>query len=271
VAPREQDRAIGDPVGLITDLITAADPGLAPDRIRSVVVTVAAGRAKSRRLAAALASRPAVLLDGRSPAPRAVGELLGALRAAGATAISAPCCAACGKYLQTFTRKAQDWYCGSCDHRAPCAGCGQTKRVKVLDRDGQPRCAQCCDIDDRDPISVIHSVVADLDPQVDRHAVAAAVDQSCRQRAYQQKLAWAIESDPALLTGEAHRAPLRVIPRFVERLHAAGVAGIVLPTCPGCHRLSVSTSRSTEFESAAPASRTPAPRNAHAAAPAANR
>jgi hypothetical protein len=69
VTPVEQDRSIGDPVGLITDLVTAADPGLAPERIRSVVATVAAGRAKSRRLAAALASRPAVLLDGRSRRP----------------------------------------------------------------------------------------------------------------------------------------------------------------------------------------------------------
>ena len=31
----------------------------------------------------------------------------------------------------------------------------------------------------------------------------------------------AIESNPALLTGDAHRAPLRVIPRFVEHLHVA--------------------------------------------------
>ncbi|HET6483801.1 MAG TPA: hypothetical protein VFG35_27675 [Actinoplanes sp.] len=113
----EHDQAISDPVGLITDLVAAADPGLAPDRIQSAVAAVAAGRAKSRRLAAALATRPAVLLDGRSPAPRVVGELLVAVRVAGATAISAPCCAGCGKQLQAFTRKGQDWYCGSCEHR----------------------------------------------------------------------------------------------------------------------------------------------------------
>jgi hypothetical protein len=151
--------------------------------------------------------------------------------------ISPPCCAACGKGLRTFTRKGQDWYCGPCEHRrAPCAGCGEIKRVKTLDRNGQPRCAQCRDIDDRDPTSVIHSIIAEHDPLVDRDTIAAVVDQSCRQHAYQQRLAWAIEFDPALLTGEGHRAPLRVIPRFVEGLHAAGIAGIVLPTCPGCHR-----------------------------------
>jgi hypothetical protein len=54
----EHDRAIADPIGLITDLIAAADASLAPGHIRSVVVAVAGGRAKSRRLAAALAARP---------------------------------------------------------------------------------------------------------------------------------------------------------------------------------------------------------------------
>ena len=226
------------PIGLITDLVAAAEPHLALDRIRSVVVAVAGGRAKSRRLAAALAARPGVLLDGRSPAPRVVGELLRALRAAGATAISPPSCATCGKALRTFTRRGEHWYCDPCEQRrAPCAGCGKTKRVKVVDRDGQPRCAQCSDVDDRDPISVIHAVVAELDPRVDRDTITDLVDKSCRQRAYQLKLAWAIESDPALLTGDGHRAPLRVIPRFVEHLHAAGVVGIVLPACPGCHRI----------------------------------
>ncbi len=113
--------------------------------------------------------------------PRAVGELLGALRTAGATAISPPCCAACSKHLQTFTRKGQDWYCGSCEHhRASCAGCGKTTRVKALDRNGQPRCAQCCDVDDRDPISVIYSVVAELDSQVGRDTIAAAVVSTSR-------------------------------------------------------------------------------------------
>jgi hypothetical protein len=112
-----------------------------------------------------------------------------------------------------------------------------TKRVKAIDRHGRPRCDRCCDVDNRDPISVIHTVVLRLDPRVDRDAIAKAVNLSCQRRSYQQKLAWAIEADPALLTGEGQRAPLRVIPRFVENLHAAGVTGVVLPRCPGCRRV----------------------------------
>ncbi|MGP4029673.1 site-specific integrase [Actinomadura sp. 3N407] len=73
--------------------------------------------------------------------------------------------------------------------RVPCAGCGQAKRVKTLDRDGRPRCAQCTDVDDRDLITVIHTVVTGLDPTVGYDTIADAVGRSCKQRAYQQKLA----------------------------------------------------------------------------------
>ena len=75
-APARADRVLSDPIGLVVELVGAAEPALAPECIRGVVTAVAGGRAKARRLAAALAHRPGVLLDGRSPAPRAVGELL---------------------------------------------------------------------------------------------------------------------------------------------------------------------------------------------------
>ncbi|WP_342338059.1 MULTISPECIES: hypothetical protein [unclassified Rhodococcus (in: high G+C Gram-positive bacteria)] len=230
-------RVISDPVGLISDLVAEADPGLDPGRARTVVVSTVGGRAKSRRIAAALVARPAVLADGRSPAPRAIGDLLLALRKAGATAIAAPCCADCGKQLRTLMRRGQHWYCSVCEQNtAACAGCGNLKQVRSHDRDGHPRCAQCPDPDDRDPIAVIHAAVAALDPAVPRDAIAGVLDRCCRQRGYQRRVAWALEADPALLTGEGHRAPLRVIPRLVEHLHASGVRGIVLPTCPGCGR-----------------------------------
>lgn len=88
-------RALADPVRLIVDLLTQADPGLDPVTARDVVTEVAAGRAQARRLAVALLERPAVLADGRSPAPLVVGALLVALRAAGAQRICAPCCTSC--------------------------------------------------------------------------------------------------------------------------------------------------------------------------------
>ena len=84
---------------------------------------------------------------------------------------------------------------------------------------------------------MILGIITGLDPQASRDAVAAAVRRSAPRPSYQQKLAWALEDSPGLLTGEGHLAPLRAIPRLVEALHAAGVAGIVRPACPGCHRV----------------------------------
>jgi hypothetical protein len=237
-APPTGDRAVSDPIGLIVDLVTAVEYQLTPERIRAVAIAVAGGRAKSRRLAAALAGRPQVLTDGRSPAPRAVGELLLALREAGATSVRPPCCAGCAKQLRTFHRRGQDWYCTACGPRPePCAVCGNTRPISSRDRAGQPRCRQCPDTDGRDPIAVIHALITELDPRAEPETVAAAVRRSAPRPSYQQKLAWALEANPRLLTGDGHLAPLRAIPRFVELLHAAGVGGILRPACPGCQRV----------------------------------
>jgi hypothetical protein len=237
-SPGRCERAVCDPVGLITELVAAVEPRLAPEQIRAVATAVAGGRAKSRRLASALAGRPAVLADGRSPAPRAVGDLLIALREVGAQAVSPPCCARCGKQLRTFQRRGQDWYCAACGPPGePCAACGKVRPVSSRDRAGQPRCAKCPELDGRDPVTVIFGIITGLDAHARRDAVAAAVRRSAPRPSYQQKLAWALEDRPGLLTGEGHLAPLRAIPRFIEALHAAGVAGIVRPACPGCHRV----------------------------------
>ena len=122
---------LADPIGVVVDLVAEREPGAGPrDDHDRVVEGVAGGRAKRRGLAQALLDRPRVLDDGRSPAPRAVGDLLIALNRAGATTISAPVCAECGKHLRTLQRRGDDWYCGVCGPvREPCAGCGQIRPV----------------------------------------------------------------------------------------------------------------------------------------------
>ena len=232
------ERAVSDPVGLITDLVAAVEHQLTREQIRAVAAGVSGGRARSRRLAAALAGRPGVLADGRSPAPRVVGDLLVALRQAGAQTVALPCCARCGRQLRTLQRSGQDWYCTTCgQHAEPCASCGKTRPVSSRDRAARPRCGRCPDTDSRDPVSVIHGIITRLDPGASRDVVAAAVRRCAPRRAYQQKLAWVLEDRPGLLTGEGHLAPLRAIPRLIDELHAVGVAGIVRPACPGCHRV----------------------------------
>jgi hypothetical protein len=229
--------AIADPVGVMVTLIARVERGLDPGAIRLAVTAAAGGRAKQRRLALALAGRPGILSDGRSPAPRALGDLLIMLVRAGASQVSPPACAQCGKSLRTLQRRGEDWYCGPCmEAREPCSACGQARRVSSRDRAGRPRCGQCPDIDGRDPVDVIHGVVAVLDPAAGRDAVADAARRSAPRPSYQQKLAWALEDNPALLAGSAHLSPLRAVPRFVELLHDAGVAGIVRPSCGHCGR-----------------------------------
>ncbi|MCI0690269.1 MAG: hypothetical protein L0Y54_23975, partial [Sporichthyaceae bacterium] len=229
---------MADPIGLIVEMVAAVEPDLTPEQILTVVASVAGGRAKSRRLAAALAQRPGVLIDGRSPAPRVVGDLLIGLRRAGASVVSPPCCRGCGRWLRTLQRQGQDWLCGPC--RLPveiCVQCGQTRPMSSRDRQGRPRCRQCPDRDGRDPVAVVADLIAAIDPHADRATVAAAVRRSAPNTSYQQKVAWALQEQPDLLTGQGHLAPLRAILRLIEALHAAGVAGIIRPACPRCRRV----------------------------------
>ncbi|MBV9161955.1 MAG: hypothetical protein JO281_10490 [Pseudonocardiales bacterium] len=233
----ETQQATVDPVGLIVSLVTAAEDRLDPDRVREVVTGVVGGRAKSRHLAAALAARPAVLLDGLSPAPRAIADLLIALRKAGAGSISAPRCAQCGKLLRTFQRRGQDWYCAVCGPRPEqCSACGELRRVATRDHSGQPRCQRCPDEDRRDPIAVIVCQVAALDPAADPEVIAAAARRAASRPSHQQRLAWALENNPALLTGDGHLAPVPAVLRFIDLLCDSGIGGITRPACPGCHR-----------------------------------
>ena len=133
--------AVADPAGVTVDLVCRAEPALGRAVVAAAVAGVAGGRAKRRKLAQALVARPAVLTDGRSPAPRVIGDLLIALRKAGATVISPPACAGCGKELRTMQRRGQDWYCAVCGpRRERCGACGNTRPVTFRDREGQPRC-----------------------------------------------------------------------------------------------------------------------------------
>src|SRR5438128_2698131 len=75
---------LANPIGVVIDLVVGLDKSLDRAVVTNVVERIAGGRAKQRRLAQALLDKPTVLDDGRSPAPRAVADLLIALRKSGA-------------------------------------------------------------------------------------------------------------------------------------------------------------------------------------------
>jgi hypothetical protein len=120
--------ALAEPLGVVVGLVQALDPAVAPEVVEEVVKALAARRATRRRLAQALLARPGVLVDGASPAPRVVGDLLVGLRRAGAMGISGPRCAGCAKELASFHRRGEHWYCAACGPPTlACAVCGNLR------------------------------------------------------------------------------------------------------------------------------------------------
>lgn len=230
---------LADPLGVVVALVAGVEPALDRASIVKVVAGVAGGRAKRRRLAHALQQRPAILTDGRSPAPRAVGNLLTALRNAGAVSISPPICAECGKALRTFQRRGQDWYCGTCGPRPElCTDCGLLRPVAARDRARQPHCFACPPADsDTDPTVIIVEIVTALDAGLASKTIAAAVQAAAPRTAQRQRLAWALQDHPELLTGAGAHAPVPAVLRLIDALVDAGTSGIVRPACPHCDRV----------------------------------
>ena len=230
---------LDDPLGVVADLVAGLELSLDRASIEDVVAGVAGGRAKRRRLARALLQRPAILTDGRSPAPRVAGNLLIALRGAGAVIISPPVCAGCGLQLRTLQRRGEDWYCGTCGPiPEPCAGCGLSKPVCVRDRAGRPHCSACqragCD---PDPAAIVAGIIAVIDPGVPAETVAAAMHAAAPGTGQRRRLAWALQDNPDLLTGAGARAPVPSVLRLIDALAGAGAHRIVRPACPHCGRV----------------------------------
>ncbi len=234
------DDTLVDPIGTVVAVVTAVDATLDQDTVRQVVEQSSGGRAKRRRLAAALAGDTSVLTSGRSPAPTAVGDLLLALRAAGATGVSPPRCATCGRELALMQRHGQDWYCSVCVRQLslrPCASCGQQRPVASRDRAGQPRCGRCPDGDERDPLIVLTTIIARLDPSLSADTVADAARRVFTRQGNLRRLAWAVEDRPSLLTGDGAQAPTSAVLRLIDELCAAGAEEIIRPACPQCQRI----------------------------------
>lgn len=229
---------LADPIGVLVDVVVKHEPSLDRGTVTDVVEGLAGGRAKRRRLAQTLLDRPAVLADGQSPAPRAVADLLIALRKAGATRISPPVCAECGKQLRTFHRRGEDWYCGVCGPvREPCSACGKFRRVRCRDRQGRPRCAQCPPDDGHDPVDLITGIVTGVDPTLSADQVAEAVSVAVPRVGQRQRLAWVLQDRPDLLTGAGAEAPVPSVLRLIDTLCDVGAQTITHPACPGCGRV----------------------------------
>jgi len=227
-----------DPLGAVTAAVSAADPAMDRSTVRHIVEHVGGGRAKRRRLATALADHPTVLITGRSPARRVVGDLLLALRAAGATGISPPRCAGCDREITSLQRRGDHWYCSPCFVRPQiCAACGHERQVAFRDRHGRPRCGQCRDQDSADPAAVLIEVITSIDPDLTADTVRTAITATVAKPAHLQKLAWVLRDTPGLLTGDGAKAPFPMVLRLIEALCEAGATVVRRPACPRCGRV----------------------------------
>ncbi len=227
-----------DPLGVVVDLIAGIEVALDRASIQDVVASVAGGRAKRRRLAQALTARPAILTDGRSPAPRVIGNLLTALRDAGAVNISPPVCADCGKQLRTFQRRGEHWYCGVHGPESQlCSVCGNLRPVAVRDRQRRPYCAQCPLAQEQDPTHVVTELIQGIDPALPLDIVTASIQSAAPQSGQRRRLAWALVDRPDLLTGAGAEAPIPSVLRLIDALADAGANGIIRPPCPHCGRV----------------------------------
>lgn len=242
--------ALVDPIGAVVTMVTAVEPTLGQDEVRQVVEQVSGGRAKRRRLATTLAADASVLTSGRSPAPRVVGDLLLALRAAGVARISPPWCAACGRELIVMQLRGQDWYCAPCYARPqPCASCGQQRPVTFRDRHGRPRCSGCPDQDVGDPRRVLVGLITALDPGLSTDAVSTAITSTVSKPAHEHKLMWAIDAARAAhrRRGEGALPHGAAADRRTLRRRRHPHPGARLPTLSTRDRLEQATRRATDL------------------------
>lgn len=227
-----------DPLGAVAAAVAAADPSLDGPTLRRVLEQVAGGRAKRRRLALALTADPSVLTTGQSPAPRVVGDLLLALRAAGSDAIASPRCAGCGREITSMQRRGDEWFCSPCFVQPQiCAACGEERPVGFRDRHGRPRCGGCPDEDPRDPLAALVQLVITIDSGLSADVVRSAITATVTKAAHVQKLLWALEERPALLSGDGAMAPFPMVLRLIDALCDAGATVVRRPACGRCRRV----------------------------------
>ena len=230
--------AVTDPVGTIVALVAAVDPAIEAGALRRVVEQVGGGRAKRRRLAAELAADPSVLSTGRSPASKAAGDLLLALRAAGAAGVAPPGARSaggrsprCSAAVTTGTaRRASPGprSAPAAGTRArPPSGTGTAGRGAASAPTTIPATRETC----------WSPIITSADPGLDVGTVNTVLRQVVTKAAHLQKLAWALDEAPALLTGDGARAAFPMVLRLIDALCEAGATRIQRPACPLCGRV----------------------------------
>ncbi len=86
-----------------------------------------------------------------------------------------------------------------------------------------------------DALVVIVAAATAMAPELDGEQVRAALDRAARTRQDAPRLAGHLRAHPDALTSGAPIGPV-IVGRLIRELQADGVAGLVVPRCPGCGR-----------------------------------
>jgi hypothetical protein len=243
-SPEALPRVLTDPRGLIIEIVARVEAHLAADDVAGALdEAVRNGRSGHRRLAQALDANPALLTSGRPDGPPLLDRFIRALLARGAQRVVIPRCGACGKpnplrqrHWQSSLRICTPCHVKERAARNVCSSCGRSAPTRYLDRSGQPVCRGCSPQDDgSEAVRQICTQVRSIDPQAGLDAVREALEEVTGGRLHRaRRLAWALEDEPGLLSGQGHLGPSKMI-HLIEELRSRGVA-VVPPRCPSCDR-----------------------------------
>lgn len=230
-----------EPIETICDVVASMEPDLPLGQIILAVEAVTRFRPAQRRLARALEERPDLLTSGVPEGLPMVDDLIRQLRRRGAEVLVQPRCGDCGKPHQRMSAHNANGVriCVTCFNRQngrrsarPCANCGKAITVRFFDRNGDPRCEWCPPEPEVDHIEVICELVMAASQFSDRTALRSVITGCVRQPARRRQLAWDLQDNPGLLTGQAGSGSATVR-RFVRALSISGV-NIEAPRCPFC-------------------------------------
>ncbi|WP_280302276.1 hypothetical protein [Nocardia abscessus] len=238
----EVPRFLAEPVAVIVEVLGRVEPDLDPSVLAEVVEQVAQSRAGRRKLAEVLVRNPQLLTSGRAEGPPMVDRLIDAVRERVGRWVVPVCCGQCGRPAKRMAIYNADGLriCVTCDNHArgsftprACAVCERVLVPRSYDREGRPRCELCPPDPGVDHLEVLCDLIVALDPSTDREALREVIVKTVRQGARRRQLAWDLQDQPQLLTGQAVQGSLTVR-RMVAALVEFGVAGVIAAQCPFC-------------------------------------
>ncbi|WP_157227396.1 CHASE3 domain-containing protein [Nocardia asiatica] len=224
----------------LLQLVADVEPAMAAETVLAAARTAASIRAKQLRIVQALTERPDLLTCGRPDGPVAVDHFIHALIAAGAAHVVAPRCPDCEKPNKLSERADNTRICLPCKQKrkrpkAECANCKAFRWLQYHDRQGRRVCRDCRPGRDVDAVALLAAQLRELEPEMDRDIMNAAITKVSKLPNHLLKLSWEIEDRPGLLTGEAASGSPFLI-RLITELRRAGARHVVLPPCPVCNQ-----------------------------------